>query len=413
MAWAVSISQYQQLRGAIGVAMRLQRGPLTLVQLHHDIVAARTAAPDAGDEVERNNQLLRVSESCWAFLRGIRGTAAYWAAARQQLFAMIRSLGSPTWFLTLSAAETRWDDLFIALSDQELRSDEERRHYLDGLDAAARARLVNSRPVDVARHFDNRWQLLLTWVRSEERPLGNIVDAWWRVEFQRRGSPQIHCMLWDADAPNWRTDEGRAAVPAYIDRYISTVIPDANADAELHALVMQLQQHRHTATCRGDRGDAFCRFNYPRPVCAATRYRLGTDRGLRRADTYLTKRGEDDVHTNPYNPAILRAWRANMDLQLIATGPSGGGGDAGEYAAAAYAAAYVSKSETAGLREGVLRGLEGLPPGATLKRQFERIGTSLLAQREYSLQEATYLLAGLGLKVRLWHGAGGHEGRQR
>ena len=55
------------------------------------------------------------SRKLWAFMEGIRGTAAYWSRAAKDLFAMYRSLGSATWFLTLSANDMHWDDLAIVL----------------------------------------------------------------------------------------------------------------------------------------------------------------------------------------------------------------------------------------------------------------------------------------------------------
>ena len=58
----------------------------------------------------------------------------------------------------------------------------------------------------------------------------------------------------------------------------------------------------------------------------------------------------------------------------------------------------MSKSETEGFRAAVGAGLARLPPGATLEQQFRRIGTALLGQREYSMQEAAFILAGLELK---------------
>ncbi|KAJ8877697.1 hypothetical protein PR048_022152 [Dryococelus australis] len=37
---------------------------------------------------------------------------------------------------------------------------------------------------------------------------GQVVDYWWRVEFQCRGSPRLHMVLWVKDRPNFETQEG-------------------------------------------------------------------------------------------------------------------------------------------------------------------------------------------------------------
>ena len=38
--------------------------------------------------------------------RRLRGSPPYWEAAKKDMFAMVRQLGTPTWFFSLSAAET-------------------------------------------------------------------------------------------------------------------------------------------------------------------------------------------------------------------------------------------------------------------------------------------------------------------
>lgn len=51
-------------------------------------------------------------------LRQLWGSPAYWEHAKKDVFAMIRQLGVPTWFCSLSAAETRWLSLLKVLAKQ-------------------------------------------------------------------------------------------------------------------------------------------------------------------------------------------------------------------------------------------------------------------------------------------------------
>lgn len=46
-----------------------------------------------------------------AFLKHVPNSVQYWHARKKDLFAMIRQLGNPTSFMTLSASELRWDEL--------------------------------------------------------------------------------------------------------------------------------------------------------------------------------------------------------------------------------------------------------------------------------------------------------------
>ena len=84
-----------------------------------------------------------------------------------------------------------------------------------------------------------------------------------RIEFQARGSPHAHTILWIKDAPKLgvHSDED---VCNFIDQYISCSAPE---DADLAHLVFKVQKHRHSATCRRN---GHCRFHYPRPPSPQT-----------------------------------------------------------------------------------------------------------------------------------------------
>lgn len=206
---------------------------------------------------------------------------------------------------------------------------------------------------------------------------------------QRRGSPHIHMMLWVRGAPDLDTPEGRAAAPAFIDQYVSAKLPDPAADPELHSLVSRYQVHNHTFTCGGLDGGP-CRFRYPKRPCEATRLRQDGDLDLRRGDAYVIARGEGDGKIVPYSPALLSLWGANMDLQFI-------GSAAG---AAAYVTAYLTKAETDGIRETVQEAVATMPEDAPTEQLLRRACMALLSKREYSMQEAAYLLIGATLHLR-------------
>ena len=52
------------------------------------------------------------------------------------------------------------------------------------------------------RHFDYQIsQFIFNFPLSKAQPLGNISDWFYRVEYQQRGSPHIHMLIWLEDAP--------------------------------------------------------------------------------------------------------------------------------------------------------------------------------------------------------------------
>ena len=124
-----------------------------------------------------------------------------------------------------------------------------------------RCRLIQSDPVTCARHLDFQFNTFLKDVfTSELAPLGNVKDWFYRVEYQQRGSPHIHMLIWLEGAPVFGVDKDEDVV-AFIDSIITCSKPDNNT--ELLELVSR-QTHRHSHTCRKQRGK-ICRFNNPQP----------------------------------------------------------------------------------------------------------------------------------------------------
>ena len=78
---------------------------------------------------------------------------------------------------------------------------------------------------------------------SELAPLKKM---FYRVEYQQRGSPHIHMLIWLDNAPVIGVDKDEDVV-AYIDRIITCSKPES--DPELQDLVNR-QTHRHSHTCR-------------------------------------------------------------------------------------------------------------------------------------------------------------------
>lgn len=59
--------------------------------------------------------IVRLNEGYFIF-RTLRNSPAYLASKKKDVFAMIRQLGLPTWFISLSSADTRWVDLLKTLA---------------------------------------------------------------------------------------------------------------------------------------------------------------------------------------------------------------------------------------------------------------------------------------------------------
>ena len=86
-------------------------------------------------------------------------------------------------------------------------------------------------------------------LNSTAKPLGEIAI---RIEFQARGSPHAHCVIWVKDAPEYGVDHD-SQVCDFIDQYVSCKLPK-----ELKELVLLLQKHKYSSYCKRNKS---CRFS--------------------------------------------------------------------------------------------------------------------------------------------------------
>ena len=383
-------------------------------------------------DASKMKELVR-SDHAYKLFKNVRGSPAYFQNLFYDVLGMMRQLGLPTWFFTVSAADMQWPDLLQTIARQygTILSDDD----VKNLSYEERCRWLRSNPVTAARHFQYRLELLFRDVlKSNACPLGEIVDYVIRIEFQARGSPHAHTVLWVKNAPkiDVQTDE---EVCNFIDKHMSCALPED--DARLCELVKSVQKHTHSAYCR-KKGS--CRFKFPRPPSARTLLARETDddelgqEKLNKAQILLTKVHEvltnddtpadisfDDLlalaktnekeymealsvskkgtnvvlqrspaeqSINGYNPTILKAWQANIDVQYIL--------DA--YACVMYVAAYMTKSEQA-MGE-LLKQVSKECRDHDIRSKLKRLGSVFLNNREVSAQEAAYRILSMPMQKK-------------
>lgn len=208
-------------------------------------------------------KIVKLNEGYYIF-RTLRNSPAYLSSKKKDVFVMIRQLGLPTWFISLSSADTRWQDLLKTLStlDGKTLSQEE----IEDLTWNEKSKLVKQDPVTCARFFDNRVQLFInTFLKSPHNPLGVVTDLFRRVEFQNRGSPHIHMLVWTSDAPKHK-ENSEEEIEAYVDKYVTCGLQENNPQMKQ---LVELQVHKHSKTCKKG-GKSVCRFGFPLPPLPKT-----------------------------------------------------------------------------------------------------------------------------------------------
>ncbi len=369
------------------------------------------------------SQCLR-KDKAYRFLKNVRGSSAYYQRTYHDMSAKTRQLGTPTWFFTLSAADMKWPDVIQTIARQYGVS------YTDEqvtvLSFEEKSKWIRSNPITAARHFQYRLNTFLNeFIKSPCNPLGDVQDFVVRIEFQARGSPHAHCMIWVKGAPKLDSSSNQD-VCDFVDQYISASIPEQ--DSKLKDLVLQLQQHKHSSYCRTNKK---CRFNYPQPPSNYTLIAEESDGDmskyseilckLRKAlveedcddlslddlldkvgvsyDEYeealkvttsssvvVLKRKPNECNINYYNPHVLLAWQANMDIQYVMNA----------YACIMYVASYIMKSDRA-MGE-LLKRVAVEARTEELKTQMKKVGSAFLTHREVSAQEAAYRILPLPMK---------------
>ena len=245
--------QMKILLGQSQVALRkCQRNSRT-------IMAGQLKRPGAIDNMIHHDQGLK-------FLRALRGSPPYFEKAKKDIFATIRQLGPASLFCSFSSAETQWVHLLRILG-KLVDNKEYTDHQLETLNWEEKSRLIQRDPVTCARHFDYQInQFIRNFLLSKAAPLGKITDWFYRVEYQQRGSPHIHMLIWLENTPTLGEDSD-CDVVSFIDKIITCEKPTANP--QLLALVNR-QVHRHSHTCR-KKSKNICRFNYPQPPMKSTK----------------------------------------------------------------------------------------------------------------------------------------------
>ncbi|XP_060603693.1 uncharacterized protein LOC132756597 [Ruditapes philippinarum] len=283
--------------------------------------------------------------------------------------------------------------------------------------------MIQSDPVTCSRFFDHRVQNFInTVLKSDHKPLGKVTDYFYRVEFQQRGSPHIHMIVWVENAPKLNVDSNEE-IAAYVDQYLKCSINN-----EFVGALVDIQIHKHSRTCR-KKQDRICRFGYPLPPLQKTMvlfplendkekylkqyekiqkkmndekhgYNMSFENFLSdivqmNEDDYIKcirsslnspkvflKRNPNEIRVNLYNDVVLKAWKANTDIQFVLD----------PYACAMYIVSYISKSQRGMSNLMYAAAKEARNGNLDIKRQVRHIGNVFSNSVEVSAQEAVYLV---------------------
>jgi hypothetical protein len=173
--------------------------------------------------------------------KNIRTSPDYLQQNKKTIFAMIRQLGPPTFFITFTSAEHCWDPLVAVVSD--LHRNRKRKKQTDTLENNDIDYLIRKDPVTCTRYYRHRINALRQLICHDETFFGKISDYFFVTEFQNRGNEHDHALLWIEGAPVYGADNN-SQIEQFVDKYIT-----CNTD-HLDPELAKVHRHYHTRSCR-------------------------------------------------------------------------------------------------------------------------------------------------------------------
>ena len=220
-----------------------------------------------GDTIQPS-QLHRLQKS---LLGSVRASPEFWLQQRGDLMSLLGDLKIFCFFVTLSPNEKEWVDMLRALwfsnckrlchtltnpTDQELLN----------LEDLMKKDLIANNPVVAVEMVFRKFKHIFNLICHKNGfILGTVADYYYRVEFQMRGSPHFHILLWIRNAPVFQSSNfNLTEFITFIDTHISCSYIDQNPTIQNQ---LQCQIHNHTWTCWKENK---CRFHFPIPPSPST-----------------------------------------------------------------------------------------------------------------------------------------------
>ena len=176
----------------------------------------------------------RLEANLCTMLQSVRGTSQYWYRRKGELRCMLRELGPPSLFLTLSCAEYASADI-----EEYLR----KVNYLPP--SYNIGKLCTEDPISVSIKFSAMFHAFFK-IFIKGGALGKVDHYYIKKEYQARGAPHYHFLLWIHGAPVAGVDPPEKVL-AWIEKRITCQIPDKDKEPELYDLVTRYQMHKCSA----------------------------------------------------------------------------------------------------------------------------------------------------------------------
>ena len=293
---------------------------------------------------QKHENLGRYNRSFEVF-KTMRGTSMYYEESKKNLMAIMRQKGCPSLFFTLSMAEFDWPELLQEIIETVYRQ-KVTREQVEDLSPTQKNKLITENYVQSTLHFQKRIEKFFSLMKYDNffsnsgDKRYHVSSYFYRVEFQQRGAPHVHSLLWlkdnngndattfweedtkdcsNGDKKDEKFEKRKKEIEEFADLLISTSPTDIKCDKHsqesvnmescpdcqlLIDKVSKYQKHGHTFTCKKksktisiksnvghgiDDGIKegpelynipLCRFNFPKYPSDKTKFILGVEKDL-------------------------------------------------------------------------------------------------------------------------------------
>ena len=222
----------------------------------------------------------------------------YWKRKETEVMAMIESYGDPDLMMTLTF-NNGWEEIQGITESIAHEFDSPRTHYE-----------LKVCPVETMRIWKNHFDALSSKSFSDittKMGLGKTEHFVWRLEFQARGAPHAHILLWLENPMH----------EAEIAKHFFAVKPPEMCP-ELRRTVLKNMVHAcYTQRCR--RGDPAnkCKYGFPKPESDSTYFDNASGK-------VVYARGAEDQYVVEYSPVLIMNWKGHAHIHILKTAESGG-----------------------------------------------------------------------------------------
>ena len=132
-----------------------------------------------------NLEKILKSDIGYVDFKRIRISPDYSQQLKKNVFAMIRQLGPPTFFITFTSAEQNWDPLIQTLQElhnlHQLAQNRQESNHPTHID---KFELIKKDPITCARYYKHRINAIKKLILTDDSFFGNVIDYFSVIEFQ-------------------------------------------------------------------------------------------------------------------------------------------------------------------------------------------------------------------------------------